>query len=82
MIVKTSAPLVPPLVQPRSAEFPLGVLTVTLTLPGAEITEAVIVTCNCVLLVTRVFRLFPLMTTTEDETNLAPYTLRTKPCCT
>ena len=74
MIVKAKALLVPPLVQPKSPEVPLGVLTVTLTLPGAEITAGVIVTCNCVLLVTRVFRLFPLMTTTEDETNLAPYT--------
>jgi len=42
----------------------------------------VIVTCNCVLLVTTVLSFVPLITTTEDETNRAPYTLRTKPGCT
>jgi hypothetical protein len=47
VIVKTRARLVPPLAQPRSPEFPLGVLTVTLAVPGAEIKEVVIVTCNC-----------------------------------
>jgi hypothetical protein len=82
VIVKTSALLVPPLLQPTSPVIPLGVLTVTLAVPGAEITAVVIVACNCVLLVTRVVRLVPLTTTTEDETNLAPYTWRTKPCCT
>jgi hypothetical protein len=75
-------PLVPPLVQPKSPEFPLGVLTVTLAVPGAEIRAAVIVTCNCVLLVTTVLSFVPLITTTEDETNRAPYTSRTKPGCT
>jgi hypothetical protein len=60
---------VPPLVQPKSPEFPLGVLTVTLAVPGAEITAVVIVTCNCVLLVTKVLSVVPLMTPTEDETN-------------
>lgn len=59
----------PPLVQPKSPEFPLGVLTVTLAVPGAEITAVVIVTCNCVLLVTKVLSVVPLMTPTEDETN-------------
>jgi hypothetical protein len=68
-MVKTRAPLVPPLVQPKSPEFPLGVFTVTLAVPGAEITAAVIVTCNTVLLVTTVFSCAPLTITTEDETN-------------
>src|ERR1039457_4415974 len=45
--VKTRARLVPPLVHPTSPEFPLGVLTVTFAVPGAEITAVVIVTCNC-----------------------------------
>jgi hypothetical protein len=50
-------------------EFPLGVLTFTLAVPGAEITAVVIVACNCWLLVARVLSAVPLMTTTEDETN-------------
>lgn len=70
----------PPLVQPKSPEFPLGVLTVTLAVPGAEITAVVSVTCNCVLLVTTVLSAVPLITPTEDETNWLPYTTRTKPC--
>jgi len=45
------------LVQPRSPEFPLGVLTFTLAVPGAEITAVVIVACNCWLLVARVLSL-------------------------
>jgi hypothetical protein len=68
-MVKTRAALVPPLVQPKSPEFPLGVFTVTLAVPGAEIRAVVIVTCNSVLFVTTVVRVVPLMTTTEDETN-------------
>jgi hypothetical protein len=68
-MVKTRASLVPPLIQPKSPEFPLGVLTVTLAVPAAEITAVVIVTCNCVLLVTKVLSFIPLMTTIEDETN-------------
>jgi len=69
VIVSTRALLVPPLVQPRSPEFPLGVFTVTLAVPGAEITALVIVTCNWVLLVTRVLSVVPLMTPTVEETN-------------
>jgi hypothetical protein len=68
-MVKTRVWLVPPLVQPKEPEFPLGVLTVTFAVPGAEITAVVSVTFNCVLLVTEVLRVVPLMTTTEDETN-------------
>jgi hypothetical protein len=68
-MVKTKAPLVPPLEQPKSPEFPLGVFTVTLAVPGAEITAVVTVTCNCVLLVTRVFSVAPFIRTTEDETK-------------
>lgn len=69
VIVRTRALLVPPLVQPRSPEFPLGVFTVTLAVPGAEITALVMVTCNCVLLVTRVVSVVPFMTPTVEETN-------------
>ena len=46
-MVSCSAVLVPPLVHPRLPEFPLGVLTFTLAVPGPEIKEVVIVTCNC-----------------------------------
>jgi hypothetical protein len=60
---------VPPLVQPKSPEFPLGVLTVTLAVPGVEITAAVMVTCNCVLLVTKVVSAVPFITPTVAETK-------------
>jgi len=46
VIVKTREPLVPPLLQPRLPEFPLGVLTVTLVVPAAEITAVVIIAFN------------------------------------
>jgi hypothetical protein len=81
-MVKVRAWLVPPLVQPRSPEFPLGVLTVTLAVPGAEIMAVVIVTWACWLLVTLVLSVTPLMTTTEAETKWLPFTVRRKPCCT
>jgi hypothetical protein len=69
MTVSERALLVPPLVQPTSPVFPLGVWTVTLAVPGAEIAVVLSVTCNCVLLVTRVLSVVPLTTPTEDETN-------------
>jgi len=68
-MVKTRVWLVPPLVHPKDPEFPLGVLTVTFAVPGAEITAVVIVIFNWVLLVTKVLSVVPLMTPTEDETN-------------
>jgi hypothetical protein len=58
------------------------VLTVTLAVPAAEITAVVIVTCNCVLLVTEVASAVPFNSPTEDETKWLPFTVRTKPCCT
>jgi hypothetical protein len=82
VIVNVRALLVPPLVQPRLPELPLGVLTVTLAVPGAEIVSVVIVTCNCSLLTTVVASVLPSMTTTEDERNWLPFTVRRKPCCT
>lgn len=69
VMVKTRALLVPPLVQPRSPEFPLGVSTVTLAVPGAEISAAVTVTRNCVLLVTKVASVVPFITPTVAETK-------------
>jgi hypothetical protein len=45
-MVRTRAWLLPPLVQPRLPEFPLGVLTVTLVVPAAEIIAVVIIAFN------------------------------------
>jgi len=45
--VNTSTLLLPPLVQPKSEEFPLGVSTLTFTDPGPEITPVVSITFNC-----------------------------------
>ena len=81
-MVSVSALLVPPLVQPRSPELPLGVLTVTLAVPEPEITSVVIVTCNSLLLWTVVVNVLPLMITTEDETKSEPFTVRRNPACT
>ena len=81
-MVSVKALLVPPLLQPRLPELPLGVLTVTVAVPGPEIKSLVIVTCNCSPLWTRVLSVVPLMITTEDETNCLPFTVRRKPCCT
>ena len=81
-MVSVSALLVPPLVQPRSPEFPLGVLTVTLAVPGPEIESVVTVTCNCCLLKTVVLSVLPLTATTEDETKSEPFTMRRAPCWT
>lgn len=75
-MVNVRALLVPPLEQPTLPELPLGVLTVTLAVPGAEIVSVVIVTCNCSLLTTVVFSVLPSITTTEDETNWLPFTVR------
>jgi hypothetical protein len=69
VIVKAKALLVPPLVQPKSPEVPLGVLTVTVAVPGAVITTEVRVTCNWVGLVTRVLSVVPLITPTVEETK-------------
>ena len=82
VMVNVRALLVPPLEQPTLPELPLGVLTVTLAVPGAEIVSVVIVTCNCSLLTTVVLSVLPSITTTEDETNWLPFTVRRKPCCT
>jgi hypothetical protein len=81
-MVKVRAWLVPPLVQPKAPEFPAGVFTLILAVPGPEMMAVVIVICNCVLLVTTVLTRVPLITPTEDATNLRPVTVRTKPCCT
>jgi hypothetical protein len=67
--VKVRVLLVPPLVQPRLPEVPLGVLTFTLAVPGAEITAVVSVTCNSSLLTNVVLSAVPLITTTEAATN-------------
>jgi predicted aconitase with swiveling domain len=45
-------------------------------IPGAGISAVVIVTCNSVLLVTSVLTSIPFTTTTEEETNALPFTVR------
>jgi len=69
LIVSTSTLLLPPLLQPRSEEFPLGVSTLTLTDPGPEMRPDVSVTFSCVLLTTVVLSAVPLSSTSEAETN-------------
>jgi hypothetical protein len=46
VMVRVSALLVPPLLQPKSLEFPPGVLIVTLAVPGPMMSAVVSVTCN------------------------------------
>jgi hypothetical protein len=82
LTINTSALLVPPLEHPTSLEPPLGVCTAILTDPGPEMTPVVSVTFNWVGLATVAARVFPLIATTEDETNWLPFTVRTTPCCT
>jgi hypothetical protein len=67
-MVNVRAWLVPPLLQPRLPEFPLGVLMVTLAVPGPVMIAVVSVTCDWELLTTWVLRVVPLITTTEDDT--------------
>lgn len=74
--------LVPPLVQPRLPEFPLGVLMVTLAVPGPVMSAVVSMACNWDLLRTSVLRVVPLITTTEDDTMWLPFTVSKNPCCT
>ena len=81
-MVRVRALVVPPLVQPRLPEFPLGVLMVTLAVPGLVMNAVVSVTCNWELLRTCVLRVVPLITTTEDDTILLPFTVSKNPCCT
>ena len=69
VMVRVRGLLVPPLVQPKSPEFPLGVLMVTLAVPGPVMTALVSVTCNWELLRIWVLRVVPLTTTTEDDTR-------------
>jgi hypothetical protein len=56
-------------VQPKSAEFPLGVITRTLTVPGPEMIPVVSITFNFELLTTIVLSGLPFIMTSEAETN-------------
>src|SRR5215470_19120613 len=80
--VNTSTLLLPPLVQPRSPEFPLGVSTLTFTGPGPEITSVLRRIFSCWLLATVAPSALPLMTTSDDETKWLPFTMSKKPSCT
>ena len=68
----------PPLLQPKSAEFPLGVSTLTFTDSGSEMTPVVSVTFSCVLLTTVVASVAPLNTITDEETKWLPVRFREK----
>jgi|KBSMisStaDraftv2_1062788.scaffolds.fasta_scaffold917382_1 hypothetical protein len=80
--VKTNAWLLPPLSHPRSPETLDGVCTTSCPLPGAEICAVVIVTCNCVLLITVVGKAAPFHSTTEDVTKRLPFRVTKNPDAT
>jgi hypothetical protein len=72
----------PPLVQPRSPVFPLGVCTMILTDPGPETTAEDSFTVNFRGL-TMVAAIGVVFTTTcDEETNWLPVTVIVTPCCT
>jgi len=72
----------PPLVQPRSPVFPLGVCTMILTDPGPETTAGESFTVNFWGL-TMVAAIGVVFTTTcDDVTNWLPVTVIVTPCCT
>ena len=68
-IVSKSTLLFPPLLQPKFAEFPLGVSTLTFTDSGLEMMPVVSITFSCVALTTVVLSAVPLISTSEAETN-------------
>jgi hypothetical protein len=80
--VRVRALLVPPLVQPTSPTFPLGVITLIVNCPGPEITPVVSIICSCCAEFTVAPRGFPLITISDAETKLLPLTLSSAPCCT
>src|SRR5579864_4912917 len=65
-----------------SPTFPLGVITLTLTAPGPEITSVETVTLSSWLLTAVAPSALPLTTISDDGTNWLPFTVSTKPCCT
>ena len=74
--------LFPPLLQPTSLEFPLGVCTMIFTCPGPEIRSVLSFTVNSLGLTT--VELIGVLSTTTwvDETNWLPFTVSVKPCST
>src|SRR5690349_2729847 len=72
LTVSVSTLLVPPLLQPTSLVLPLGVTTLTLAFPGAEITLVVSITCNCLPLVADAASTLPLITISDAGTNWLP----------
>lgn len=67
--VSISTLLFPPLEQPKSDEFPLGVCTSTFTAPGPEMIPVVSTTFSFASLSTLVASGVPLIRTTEADTN-------------
>src|SRR5579859_2502914 len=82
LTVSTSALLLPPLVQPRSPVFPLGVSTMTFTDPGPEITSLVSFIFSCWALTTVALKGVELMRTSEADTNWLPLIVSSVPACT
>src|SRR5215469_11043628 len=82
LTVSISTLLFPPLVHPRSPEFPLGVCTMTFTCPGSGITAVESFTFNSEALTTVAPIGVALITTCVEETKLLPLTLSVVPCCT
>ena len=80
--VKTSALLFPPLVQPKSPVFPLGVDTLTVTGPGPEITPVVSIIFSFSLLTIVAPSVLPLITTWDEDTNWLPLIVSITPLST
>src|SRR5215471_4473842 len=80
--VSVNALLVPPLEQPKSSVFPLGVITWTLTGPVPGITSVESFIVNSCLLTTVGLSGVELISTSVDETKLPPFTVSVAPLCT
>jgi hypothetical protein len=82
LTVNVSTLLSPPLVQPTSPEFPLGVRTMIFTAPDAGITSVESFTVNFVSLSTVALRGIEFTTTSVAETKWLPLTVSVVPDCT
>src|ERR1022692_1308922 len=82
LTVSISTLLFPPLVQPKSPVFPLGVCTITFTGPAPDITSVVSFTFSCWSLTTVALRGVELIRTSDAETKWLPFTVSIEPCCT
>src|SRR6202043_3436779 len=81
LTVNISTLLFPPLVQPKSPVFPLGVSTITFTCPGPLMTSLVSFTVISRGLTMVAPRAVELISTSDDETKLLPLMVSISPCC-